>query len=77
MEAKVLSILAELNSDVDFSAETNLIDDDILDSFDIITLVGELNDTFEIEIGPQHLLPENFNTVAAIINLIKKLQAGG
>ena len=39
MEAKVLSILAELNSDVDFSAETNLIDDDILDSFDIITLV--------------------------------------
>ncbi|NLM52431.1 MAG: acyl carrier protein [Firmicutes bacterium] len=77
MEEKVLAILAALNPDVDFTAETNLIDDDILDSFDIITLVGELNDTFKLDIGPQHLLPENFNSVTAIINLIKKLQAEG
>lgn len=77
MEEKVLAILADLIPDIDFTPETSLIDDGILDSFDLITLVGELNDTFNIAIGPQHLLPENFNSVAAIVGLIKKLQAEG
>ncbi|HHX74510.1 MAG TPA: acyl carrier protein [Firmicutes bacterium] len=75
MEKKLLAILTELNPDVDFAGEENLIADGLLDSFDIIALVGELNDTFDIEIGLEHLLPENFNSVAAMMKLIKKLQA--
>ena len=75
MEKKLLAILTELNPDVDFAGEENLIADGLMDSFDIIALVGELNDTFDIEIGLEHLLPENFNSVAAMMKLIKKLQA--
>ena len=59
MEEKLLKILKELRPEVDFT-ETRLIDEDILDSFDDIALVGELNDTFDIQIGPEHLLPEKF-----------------
>ncbi|NLN06499.1 MAG: acyl carrier protein [Firmicutes bacterium] len=75
MEKILLAILAEMNLAVDFSGEKNLIDDGILDSFDIIALVGELNDAFDIDIGVEHLLPENFNSLEAIMNLVKKLQA--
>ncbi len=71
---KLLEILQEIRPDVDFNEETKLIDHGILDSFDIIVLVGEINDAFDVEIGVIDLLPENFNSVEAIMNLITKLQ---
>jgi D-alanine--poly(phosphoribitol) ligase subunit 2 len=71
---KLLNILTELRPDVDFIKNQNLIDDGIIDSFDIICLVGEINDTFEIEIGAENLLPENFNSANAIMKLIERLQ---
>lgn len=70
---KLLKILSEIRPDVDFK-ETRLIDSGILDSFDIIVLVGELNDAFDIEIGVEHFLPENFNSVEAIMDLINRLK---
>ena len=48
--------------------------DQLLDSFDIISIVSEINDTFDISINVNDLLPENFNSVDAILALIKKLQ---
>ena len=77
MEKKLLEILQELNPNVNYTEETGLIDNGIIDSFDIIVLVGELNDTFKIEIGLEHLVPENFNSMSDMLNLIKKLQAEG
>jgi acyl carrier protein len=59
-----------LRPDVDFKNNDTLIDDGILDSFDIIALVGELNENFNIEIGVEDLLPENFNSAAAMMKLI-------
>jgi acyl carrier protein len=70
---KVISILKGLRSDVDFEKETLLVDDGILDSFDIISLVSELNDTFSINISVVDLIPENFNTVQAITALVGRL----
>ncbi len=72
---EILEILQEVRPDVDFLAEERLIDDDILDSFDIITIVGEFNEEFDIEIDVEDLEPENFNTVAAMQELIEKLQS--
>ena len=72
---KVLAILQGIRSDVDFVNEKQLIDAGVLDSFDIISLVGELNDEFDIEIDAEDLEPQNFNTVEAIVALVKKLQA--
>ena len=71
---ELMEILQELRPDVDFENETSLIDGGILDSFDIVALVGELNDAFDIEIKPNDLVPENFNSAAAILALVEKLQ---
>ena len=73
---KLFEILASIRPDVDFEKTENLIDDGILDSFDIVMLVGELNEAFDIQIGVEELLPENFNDVPAMQALIVKLQAG-
>ncbi len=67
-------ILEEIRPDIDFKKETSLIDDGVLDSFDIISIVGELNMTYDIEINVEDLLPENFNSMEAIYELVCKLQ---
>ena len=67
-------ILEEIRPDIDFEKETSLIDDGVLDSFDIISIVGELNMTYDIEINVEDLLPENFKSMEAIYELVCKLQ---
>lgn len=74
MKEKLMKILKDLRADVDFEKEKKLIDDGILASFDIVTLVSELNSEFDVEINVMDLEPENFNTVAAMMELIEKLQ---
>ncbi len=74
---KLLEILRELRPDVDFEKEKALIDDAVLDSFDIVSLVGEINDAFQVEVPFEAMEAENFNSVQAIYNLIQKLQQEG
>lgn len=71
---KLLKILSEIRPDVDFANATKLIDDGVLDSFDIISIVNELNEAYDIEIDVEDLEPYNFNTCAAMLELIEKLQ---
>ena len=71
---ELMEILEELRPDVDFENETGLIANGILDSFDIVSLVAELNDAFDIEIKPNNLVPDNFNSAKAMWDLIQKLQ---
>lgn len=71
---KLMEILSSIRSDVDFENETKLIDDNILDSFDIVSIVGELCDVYDITITAEDLEPENFNSAAAILALVEKLQ---
>lgn len=71
---ELMQILEELRPDVDFENEIQLIADGILESFDIVALVGELNEEFDIEIKPNDLVPENFNSAEAMYALITKLQ---
>ncbi|MCR5398765.1 MAG: acyl carrier protein [Lachnospiraceae bacterium] len=71
---ELIKILEEVRPDLDFASETSLIDGGILDSFDIITIVGEFNDAFDIEINVADLLPENFNSAAAMWELVQKLK---
>ena len=74
MEETVLKILKDIRPDVDFPAESRLIDDHILDSFDIISIVSEFNEEFDIEIDVEDLEPANFNSVEAMLELIRRLQ---
>jgi len=71
---KLLEILSDVRPDVDFTQTKDLIDDGILDSFDIVMLVGEINEAFDISIGVENLVPENFNSVEAMMRLITRLQ---
>ena len=76
MKEKVMHILQDIRPDVDFENEKKLIDGGVLDSFDIISIVSEFNDEFDIEISVEELEPENFNSVEAMMELIKKLGKG-
>lgn len=71
---KLMRILSQLHCDVDFETEDALIDGGVLDSFDIVTLVAEIDDAFGVEIPAEALLPENFNSAKAIFVLIQQLQ---
>lgn len=71
---ELLRIMSEVRPDIDFETETRLIDDEMLDSLDIVAIVTDVNDEFDIEINVNDLLPENFNSAEALYDLIQKLQ---
>ena len=71
---QMLAILKGVRPDIDFENEKELIDGNVLDSFDIIAIVGEFDDAFNIDIDVADLEPENFNTVEAMWELIQSLQ---
>ena len=69
-----MEILTEIRKDIDFEHEMILIDDQILASLDIVTIVSEFNDAFDVEISVEDLIPENFNSVDAMVALIESAQ---
>ena len=71
---ELLEILKEAKPEVDFEKETALIDNSVLDSFDIVQLISQLNDAFDIEITPADIIPENFNSAESLWAMIQKLQ---
>lgn len=70
---QLINILNELHADIDFETQEGLVDEGILDSLDIVTLITEINDTFDISIPAEEIIPDNFNSAAAIWALIEKL----
>lgn len=72
---KLLEILKGIRPDVDFENETALIDDGILDSFDVVSIISELDDAFGVQVRITELDPENFNSAESIWKLVKELQA--
>ena len=73
---RIMKILTGIRPDVDFANEKKLIDDGILDSFDIISIVSEFCEAFDVDIDVEDLEPDNFNTVEAMYELIQKRLAG-
>jgi acyl carrier protein len=70
---KLIAILSSLHPDVDFENNDSLIDDGILDSLDIVTLVTEINAAFDVIIPAEEVVPENFNSAEALMELITRL----
>ena len=71
---ELLELMMDINPDVDYETEDNLIDGKAYDSLSIITLITNICDTFDIEIGPKWMRNENFNSAAAIWNMIQRIQ---
>lgn len=75
MEEKILEIIKEnAGSDTDWASQTTLIDDELIDSFDVVAIISDLSDEFDIEITVDDMIPENFNSVEAMESLIRRLQ---
>jgi acyl carrier protein len=70
---KIIEILKDLHPEIDFENEEHLIDNAMLDSLDIVTIVGELSDTFDIDIPQGEIIPENFNSAKALFAMVEKL----
>ena len=74
MREIVIEILETVKKNVDFENEKAIIDSGILESFDIIRLVNMLSDEFDVEFTAAELVPENFNSVDAIVDMIEELE---
>jgi acyl carrier protein len=72
IKEELLEILEDLHPDIDFESEDSLIDDKLLDSFDVVTLVTELDSAFDVEITAADMVPENFNSLSAMVEMIEK-----
>lgn len=71
---KLLEILKQIRDDIDFESEDALIDDGILDSFDIVSIVSELTMEYDIDISIDDMSPENFNSAEKIYEMILRIQ---
>ena len=69
-----MEILKNLHPDVDFETCTTLVDDRIIDSFDIVTIISEINDEYDVVIPAENIVPENFNSAKALYELIQRLE---
>ena len=75
MKKQIIEILSEICPGIDFETETALIDDGLIDSLDIVAVVTELMEAFDVELGVDDLTPEIFNSVEAIEELIESKQS--
>ncbi len=71
---KVIEILESVHPGVDFAAQQHLIDDGILDSLEIMSLVAALSDEFDLDIPPLEIVPENFQSAASMCRLLQRLE---
>lgn len=71
---ELMNILMEIDDTIDWENEKHLIDDRILDSFAVISLIAELEEHFEIEIEAAEIKPDNLNSVQGIWNMVQKLK---
>ncbi len=71
---ELIEILEDIQPDADYETCTTLIDDGILDSFAILSIVSELEDAYDIRITPAEIIPENFNSAKALYEMVQRLQ---
>ena len=71
---ELLEILNDIQPGADFENEKHLIDDHLLDSLSIISLVAELEDTFDVTIPAVEIIPDNFNSAEAMLEMLQRLQ---
>lgn len=71
---QLLEVLKRAVPNAKWESEGALVDDGIIDSIDIVSAISEIMDEYDVEISPEDMEPENFNSVEAIYNLIKRLE---
>jgi D-alanine--poly(phosphoribitol) ligase subunit 2 len=72
MKEKIVEILTDLRPEFDFNEDVNFIEEGMLDSFDVVSLVDELESQFNIKISGTDVIAENFSSLDKIEALVKK-----
>ncbi len=72
---QLLDMLRDMHPDIDFTTAEGLIDRKILTSFDVVSIVAELSETYGVELGAVDIVPENFNSARALFALIERIEA--
>ena len=75
LKKEITGMLMEIDDSIDYEEETHLVDDHLLDSFGIITLIADLEDRYGVSVNAAELVPENLNSVDAICEMVRKLKA--
>ena len=73
---QVIDMLDQIKDDVDFSTAVNLVDDRILDSFDILSIIGAIDDELDVSVPAKDIVPQNFNTAQGIYQMVLDLAQG-
>ena len=71
---ELMEILEDICPDVDFENETSLIDGKVISSFEILSIISEISETFGIKLTPAEIIPENFNSADALWKMIQRLK---
>ena len=74
MKEKILDILAENYPEIDFESSDELVDDGTLDSLTVVGIISVLSAEFDVELPYEEIVPENFNSVDAIWNMIQRIK---
>lgn len=70
---EILEILTEINPDIDYDTCDTLVDDGVLASLDIVSIIAELSDAFDITIPARDIVPDNFNSAEAMYAMVQRL----
>ena len=71
---QLLDMLRDMHSDIDFETAQGLIDNKVLTSFDVVSIVAELSESYDLDIGAVDIVPENFNSAQALYALVQRLE---
>jgi D-alanine--poly(phosphoribitol) ligase subunit 2 len=72
---ELMALLKEIRPDVAFEADKRLVDDGVLDSFDVVAIVGEIGERFSVEVPVEEIRSDNFNSPEAMLRMIERLKA--
>jgi len=70
---KLLTILKSIKPEIDFTSADKLVDDGVLDSLEIVNIITEIEDNYNIEVDPNQIDPDNFQSAKTIWNMIQSL----
>jgi acyl carrier protein len=74
---ELMALLKEIRPDIDFAGGKKLMEDGVIDSFDVVAVVGEIGERFQVEVPVEEITAENFNSPEAMLLMIERLKAEG
>jgi len=72
MKNELIELLSDIRPEIDFEGESGFVDNGLLDSLDIVTIMDAISEQFDVDLGPDEMIKENFNSIDGMISMIEK-----